>query len=867
MHLLGPLFLLLGYLASSDSQVWKFEHPKILYAWEGSCIWIPCRYTFPGNRDTPKNLTVYQHYNFDEKAKNYNGTILYESTGMMVPVPQGRVRFLGDSISNCSLLIHPVKAQDSGRLGLRMTSRTGSKWMQPIDLNVSKTAPPPHVELPSDIQENQKVILTCWLDFSCPEYQIKLQWSLEDSELPTAVPSTSLTTTTVFTRSQLTFWPQWTHHGKNLACQLRKDGADGLLSREMVRLDVKHRPKLKTEVILGEATVKLKTEVRPGEAYVTEGESVTMTCQVISSHPECQSLSWRKDEKVLKKQEPPQREKTLVLALSRVTRWMGGKYRCEAHNEVGSEISEVDLQVHYAPEPSEVQILPSPAPERSTVKLTCLSQANPPPTNYTWYHNKDTLWDKTDKSFQIPEVLLSHAGSYSCLAQNSLGLGQLGQAAELDVQYSPKEVTTVIQNPTPIREGDNVTLSCSYTSSNPRVTRYQWVPQGSWKELLPGVVMIQRVPWNAAPFTCAACNQWCSWGRPVSLQVQYAPKGVEILLFSPHSEIQSGHSVLLQCNFSSSHPMDVRFFWKKNGTFLKEGRKLSFDSISPEDAGTYNCLVNNSIGQSTSEARVLQVLYAPRRLRVSISPKDGVTEGKKAVLTCESDANPPVSHYTWFDWNNQNLHHDHQTLRLDPVKIQHSGAYRCKGSNHLGVDQSPPSTLTVYYSAQTISRQVALGLGVCLAIIPLAFLGVKLYHSWKRIQSQQGLQENSSGQSFFVRNKKIRRAPVSDSPHPMGCYNPVVEDSISYAALHFPAGEHDAPRTGGAGIPEARRPSLHRDNTVTYSVVQKHQVGDYENVTPRVLEDDGLHYSELVHLGFGERPLRQEEVEYVTLKR
>lgn len=42
--------------------------------------------------------------------------------------------------------------------------------------------------------------------------------------------------------------------------------------------------------------------------------------------------------------------------------------------------------------------------------------------------------------------------------------------------------------------------------------------------------------------------------------------------------------------------------------------------------------------------------------------------------------------------------------------------------------------------------------------------------------------------------------------------------------------------------------------------------GDYENVTPDVPEDDGLHYSELVHLGFRERPLRQEEVDYVTLK-
>jgi hypothetical protein len=28
---------------------------------------------------------------------------------------------------------------------------------------------------------------------------------------------------------------------------------------------------------------------------------------------------------------------------------------------------------------------------------------------------------------------------------------------------------------------------------------------------------------------------------------------------------------------------------------------------------------------------------------------------------------------------------------------------------------------------------------------------------WKQNRSQQGLQENSSGQSFFVRNKKVRR--------------------------------------------------------------------------------------------------------------
>lgn len=81
---------------------------------------------------------------------------------------------------------------------------------------------------------------------------------------------------------------------------------------------------------------------------------------------------------------------------------------------------------------------------------------------------------------------------------------------------------------------------------------------------------------------------------------------------------------------------------------------------------------------------------------MSIGPKDRVTEGKKAVLTCEGDANPPIFQYTWFDQNNQNLQHYDQMLRLDPVKVQHTGAYRCQALNRLGVGRSPPSTLTVY---------------------------------------------------------------------------------------------------------------------------------------------------------------------------
>ncbi|TEA42671.1 hypothetical protein DBR06_SOUSAS1610181, partial [Sousa chinensis] len=830
------------YLAFSDSAQWTFEHPKILYAWDGACVWIPCRYRIL-NKHLLDNLTVYHNYEYDSSTKNYNGTVLYKNLKIReFPARQGRVQFLGNGRYNCTLLINPVKVNDSGQLGLRMTSGE-NKWMEAIGLNVSETAPPPHIELPPDIRELRDVTVTCSLNFACFEYQVHLQWSLEER----AVTSTSLSTETVSTQSTLTFQPQWTHHGKNLTCQLWDPTEQQLLSEETVWLDVKHAP-------------KLKIQVSPREATVTEGESVTMTCQVVSSNPRHQKVAWLRDGVLLVGEETP------TLTLPEVTRRMSGQYQCKAHNDVGSEESEaVDLQVHYAPEPSRVQIVSSPTKEGNEVELTCISLANPPPTNYTWYYNGLEMPGKTDRTFQIPEVLLRHAGEYSCLAENDLGPGQVGQEADLEVQYPPKEVITVIQSPTPIREGDSVILSCTYNSSNPRVTRYEWDHLGFQDQLSPAGLTIRKVAWDTGPVKCAACNQWCLWSPPVDLDVQYAPKDVSVQV-TPHSEIRSGRPVLLQCDFLSSRPTDVRFFWKKNGIFLEEGKKLSFDAISPEDAGTYHCLVNNSIGQTSSKAWALQVLYAPRSLHVSISPKDGVVEGKKAVLTCESDANPPTSHYAWFDWNNQDLRHYDQTLRLDPVTLQHSGAYWCQGTNRLGRGQSPPTTLTVYYSSASIIRRVALGVGFCLAIFLLAIWGVKLQRSWKRIQRQQGLQESSSGQNFFVRNVKARRIPQAEGPHSLGCYHPVMEDAVSYAALRFPLGETDVPRPGDAGTSETRGLSSDRDDTVTYSVVQKRHVGDYENVTPEVLEDEGIHYSEMVHFGFGERPLAQEGVEYVTLK-
>lgn len=84
--------------------------------------------------------------------------------------------------------------------------------------------------------------MTCSLNFSCPEYEIKLKWSLDGLSQYTSVISTSLNPEAVSTQSKLTFEPLWAHHGKNLTCQLWNDIPEGLLlSQETVQLDVKRK--------------------------------------------------------------------------------------------------------------------------------------------------------------------------------------------------------------------------------------------------------------------------------------------------------------------------------------------------------------------------------------------------------------------------------------------------------------------------------------------------------------------------------------------------------------------------------------------------------------------------------------------------
>lgn len=84
---------------------------------------------------------MYHNFEYDKRTRDYTGTVLYKNQkAKEFPSRQERVQFLGNDRNNCTLLISPVNVNDTGKLGLRMTSVDNNKWLEAISLNVSGKA-------------------------------------------------------------------------------------------------------------------------------------------------------------------------------------------------------------------------------------------------------------------------------------------------------------------------------------------------------------------------------------------------------------------------------------------------------------------------------------------------------------------------------------------------------------------------------------------------------------------------------------------------------------------------------------------------------------------------------------------------------
>ncbi|XP_039476043.1 B-cell receptor CD22-like [Oreochromis aureus] len=141
--------------------------------------------------------------------------------------------------------------------------------------------------------------------------------------------------------------------------------------------------------------------------------------------------------------------------------------------------------ISYSPKNITVSVSPSgPVPENSNVSLTCSSNANPAVRNYTWYRadGERETFIGTGTSLKIQ--VFRDRRSFFCNAENEIGVGR-SSSIQIDVQYSPKNITVSVSPSGPVPENSNVTLTCS-SNANPAVRNYTWYRADGDQETLIG---------------------------------------------------------------------------------------------------------------------------------------------------------------------------------------------------------------------------------------------------------------------------------------------------------------------------------------------------------------------------------------------
>uniref|UniRef100_A0AAZ1Y419 Ig-like domain-containing protein n=1 Tax=Oreochromis aureus TaxID=47969 RepID=A0AAZ1Y419_OREAU len=431
---------------------------------------------------------------------------------------------------------------------------------------------------------------------------------------------------------------------------------------------------------------------------VPENSNVTLTCSS-NANPAVRNYTWYRadgDQEAL-----IGTGHTLNITVSTIN----NNFFCKATNTVGFKASiNLQIDIQYSPKNVTVSVSPSgPVPENSNVTLTCSSNANPAVRNYTWYRadGDQETFIGTGSSFNV--TVSKVKSSFFCKATNALGC-ERSRNLQIDVQYSPKNVTVSVSPSGPVPENSNVSLTCS-SNANPAVRNYTWYRADGDQETFIGTgssfnVTVSKVK---SSFFCKATNALgCERSRNLQIDVQYSPKNVTVSV-SPSGPVPENSNVSLTCS-SNANPAVRNYTWYRADGDQEApiGTRSSFNVTVSKVKSSFFCKATNALGCERSSNLQIDVQYSPKNITVSVSPSGPVPENSNMTLTCSSDANPAVRNYTWYraDGNQETFI---GTGMSSSIKVSRdTRALFCKAENEIGVGRSRNMQIEVQYPPQIL---------------------------------------------------------------------------------------------------------------------------------------------------------------------
>ncbi|XP_026142790.1 B-cell receptor CD22-like [Carassius auratus] len=264
-----------------------------------------------------------------------------------------------------------------------------------------------------------------------------------------------------------------------------------------------------------------------------------------------------------------------------------------------------------------------------------------------------------------------------------------------------------VEAPERVTEGHNVRLTCKSSCTLTDRATFIWYrnsQQLTERRDRNNQLLLQSVRReDAGRYSCALHGH--TYISPAAqLNVTYPPKNVSVSI-SP-SVILEGDSVTLNCSSDSNPPAEIS--WFKGGMFVGSGRIYSISKISSDHSEEYKCRSSNEHGEKYSDAVMLNVMYAPRNVVVSISGSGVILEGDSVTLICSSDSNPPAE-ISWF--KGRMFVGSGGIYSISNIRSDHSEEYKCKSKNKHGEKYSVAVTLNVTYPPRNVSVSIT-GSGV-----------------------------------------------------------------------------------------------------------------------------------------------------------
>ncbi|XP_075041291.1 hemicentin-2 [Mixophyes fleayi] len=342
----------------------------------------------------------------------------------------------------------------------------------------------------------------------------------------------------------------------------------------------------------------------------------------------------------------------------------------------------------------------------NSIVLSCEAQGSPPP-KITWLKDGQLLEHTGERGviirgsrLQINRVQQSHAGLYSCIAQNPLS--EAHKDFLLLIQVAPRILGSEIPSERSVQLKREVTLECKAEGTPP--PQILWLKDGKPLELssAPNIRLSQDgssllltsvQASDSGRYTCLARNIAGEDTKVFMLNILVPPSFESGANVSETLSSVPGSQVNLECHASSSLP--VQLTWLKDGSQLTAsrffrissgGRILRISHVQASDAGIYTCVVSSAAG-TAEKSFTLVVETLPVVEQSEGTEEVTAIKGSSVTFTCEAHGSPLPSLSWEKDGEPLNLQSNllpnglGTRLYLESVQASHSGLYSCTALN------------------------------------------------------------------------------------------------------------------------------------------------------------------------------------------